>query len=234
VINRKFGAYDWTDRLSGSFSRKQTRVEEYALTNIYTYIEDETALRPVVIAANSYPYGSGSFSLTDKTLQNTAEMLELPFAGTFDVAPTGALNEWLAQILHWIETDVPTVYESQEIQPRCLYLNYKQGINIAVDAGVFGTISMPNASIANFSIPISGQNLDWNSLLQGFYPLFIERVLENCTKFEVWIFLNAIDISQFDSKRPVYFSQLGGYFYCEQIQSFIGNDKPTKLFLTRC
>ena len=233
VINRKFGAYDWTDRLNGDYSRKQTRIEEFALTNIYAYASDDTALRPVNILTKTYPYGSGSFNLNDNTLQNVAEKIELEFAGTFDISPTGVLNEWLGQILHWVETSTPTVYEAQEITPRCLYLNYKLGINIAIDAGIFGTISMPNAAIGNFSIPISGTNLDFNNLLQRYYPLFIDRVLGNCRKFEVWCYLYAIDISQFDFKRPVYFSQFGGYFYVEQIQSFIGNDSPTKLFLTK-
>lgn len=237
VSQKKYGVYNFTQYLTNiepfGYSRKETRFESYGKINVFSYSKDETVTPAILINGNFFPYGTAKFNLTDNTLQKFAEILDVAFSGTNDIAPAGVLNEWLAKIPHWIETDVIGVYEPQEIEPRCLYLNYKQVINVSIDAGIYGTNVEANAAIANFDIPNVPKTLHFSKLISNYYPRFVSEILGDTLKLEVWCFLPAILISEFDHRKPVYFAQFGAYFYVNQIQSFVGNETPTKLFLTR-
>lgn len=237
VKSLKYGSYDWTEKATSTsnffYDRKQTRFERYAQVNYLQYELDDL-VGEEVINGQQFPKGSWYFSIPDPTLNDTADVGSVAFTASNDVEPTGALNQWITNLAHFYEPDpsgAPGVFEVQELQPRRLFLTGNTG-TFTFDAQAFGTNSVLGYRVATFAPPVSPQTLHFRSLIANYYPALLATV-SDALRLEVWAYLDAIDISQFDHRKPVYFHQFGAYFYVNEIQSFVGNEKPTKIFLVR-
>lgn len=223
LTNKAYGVQDFTQKLSGNYTRLQTRFEDYGQSNWFKYLPDDTV-----------PDGLGDYfeSISDTTLQASADIIELPFAASEMV--TGSyfvpLLEQIAFIPHFIAASGGG-WDVQEVQPRSLYVTRGLGVLLIFE----GLTVVPTTaySFAKFNDPTRIQNLNFGSLLQFYYNGLFDKILNDCVRIEAMFNLKATDVKNVDFKQPVYLDQFGAYFMMEQVQAFVGDRSLTKCFLAR-
>jgi hypothetical protein len=90
-----------------------------------------------------------------------------------------------------------------------------------------------NFAFTYFDFTGFGQNLNWNSLLQTYYPNFTQKMLGNYRKIKVLAHFTPQFVRSLEFGTPIYAQQLGDYYFVEKIEGFNNDSKMCNLYLVK-
>lgn len=212
VINNKQRAKDWSDKIVNLDAvRHEYHPGTYARENFFKY-KTETGV--------SESLGLGSFTIDDDTLEETRDVLTLPWAATEMVLIEG---EFLPQIKiydagEWSDPTSPRVLIADTYTPGSIF-------------SIGGTALPASYPVAWFYVYGRDLNLDWPTLLGKYYPDLI-LAFQNYLKTILFGILQPGDVTALDFSLPVYLRQYSAYYYLNKINQYRQNN-PVKVELIR-
>lgn len=214
VVANKQKARDWSDKIVNLDEvRHEYHPSTYARENVFKY-KAETGVSETI--------GRGTFEIDDATLEDTRDVLTLPWSATDMVIIDG---EFLPQIKIY---DVDNAEWSEPSSPRVLIADtYTPDSVFSI-----GITALPASyPMAWFYVYGRDLNLDWPTLLAKYYPDLI-LALQNYLKTTAPAILQPTDITAIDYSLPVYLRQYSGYYYLNKINQYRQNN-PVKVELIR-
>jgi hypothetical protein len=215
VVEQMPNAKDWSDKVVNiTETRQEFHANTYARENFFKY-KTETG--------QSETLGRSSFVIPDETLEETKDVLTLPWAPVEMVKKVGQLipfvKLWDADGLEFND-------------PSELYVLLAQQETTA-EALLIDGIPLPaQIPMAWFYIYEKAANLGWVALLLKFYPELIAS-LQNYLKLTVPLSLESTDVTQINYILPIYLKQFSAYFYLNKINQYKDELTPAKTELIR-
>jgi hypothetical protein len=198
-------AVDWSGKLDFIENNTTEFRLDYERNNIFKYEDDESVVKP-----DGTDY---TFVIDDENLNDEAVLVELKHLATESVVRLQGRE--VPQIKCFTASNYETV-----TKPRVLIMNKGTEINFFIQQ------LTPNIAIGvNTNIPFcrfidvtEDYNLGFDNSLFSNYYSFLEGILDRTKVIECLLRLNTSDIATFDFLKPVYISELDGYFYVSKIK----------------
>lgn len=179
---------DWTDKLIDSTCENKPKelefkIGDYAQNNWYRWKIDERA----------YEDNDGSFKIDNKTLEDTKDIYEFPFASSDDnIVPIFDITLKRTNDMETTRYEETEEYD-RNIEPRIMHV-YSKG----------------NTAALRF-------DMDMQEIIDTKYKN-LAATLNAAKVIKETFTLSDIDIMEFDETRPVYLAQYGAYFAVTEIQ----------------
>lgn len=215
-------ALDWSEKLVKPpdtlshvwYTNKKTRIGDYGQKNYAEFAADDTLGNSEV--------GRGFIPIADTSLKRSYTMFTLPWAACESVTKFITVPTRIAQI-RFFEDDGSGLAQKQNPRQRICYIDFTGTLAFSYTDGTT-TQSVTNSPVGRFIEPSNAINLGFdNSVLSRYYN-GLRKLLDRAQKLTVLCNLGPADVAGLDFLVPVYFSQLGAYYYVESIQNYIENE----------
>lgn len=209
VLNNISNPIDWSGKVD--FIEEST-VEfqlDYAQNNNLKYADEDGVVKPDGTDA--------VLIVDDENLDFEKDFVELNFGAT-------VAGNWFNNPSNTVNLDTPQikVLESglvaEQTAPRWLYLTKLNGYYHNYRDGATSTNQFTSIPITWFIDSVRANSLGFGTNIYERYYSFLEGILDRTKVIECRVRLGASDIATFDFLRPVYISELDGYFYVSKIK----------------
>lgn len=198
-------AKNWSKKWVEQKPKIEYRIGNYFQVNDFKYKQDY-GVPPL--------FGNGAFDIADETLAPEGTIIDLKLGAT--IMQTGLILD-----ANSFPLPLPIInnFQKTKITQRILMLD-RQTFSLQWNDGLGGTETHgDNIPCAYFYVSGKTGNLDWQSLLDEYYPIIIDA-LQQSKKVTGLVKLNTRDVHNFDHFIPVYIEQLSAYFYVNAISNY--------------
>jgi hypothetical protein len=232
---------DWgskVDLAENPVTNYSSILKSYGKTNIAKFTEDDNdSYQEEYNSNNTYPFGSGRFTISNAFLEEEKTIFETPFSPTFIIESfddNKLLIPYLPRFLDPADTtqiNVPeprmlTVYGKVDITDINQGLTSLDilGTNVTEIPFAYFYKSTFGFEVDDFkeSMAFGVQNIPNANDLGAFESdyLYLIEILQNPEIKRAYLRLNQIDMVNLDFLKKKYFERFGGYFYLNIIENY--------------
>lgn len=216
-------AVDWSDKLDlSSGYRISFKYDNYAQTNNIKHVDDKTV--------TNTPLGTDYQLLIDNSnLEKEKDLYISPFAAS-ELNTNSAVSIDYAYINLY---DTTSGKFNRDCKPKILFSDSVNGLIKFTDGTTTsGFINTKRTWFIDFEKPNDSVGFGINTITKNSLDLF--NVLANLKVLECYVYLNNLDVRNYDLFTPVYIEYFQSYFICTKIEQYdYINPRLTKVELIK-
>ncbi len=205
----KTKAIDWSDKIDLSEDPEvRWRFPEYGQNNLYTYKNDSSDK----YLEQEPDYGTGSFTVDDRQLEDEKTLYEAPFSATMLV------NSFTGFTFTQGPIQLAYIPKYDESSPFAASLSSGPRVGL-IRIEKDDRLSFHGATPATQSAMVHFDELDWQTVIDTYYQLLLS-ILSDVRIVTPLIKLNAVDFNTLDHMVPVWIEYFNSYFYVNIVKQY--------------